>query len=68
MPSMNSGFSISSDTSFGDLSLSCSFSSVEEYRQILEGEEYEEIVEPCPFEPQARRHKEGWYPLLINYS
>ena len=55
MPCMDSVFSISSDTSFFDLSLSCSFSLVEE--QILECEESEEIVEPTYlFEPQLARH------------
>ena len=56
MPCMDSVFSVSSDTSFGDFSLSCSFSSVEEHRQTLEGEESEEeIVEPYKFEPQASK-------------
>ena len=50
---MDSVFSVSSDTSFGDFSLSCSFSPVEKHRQILEGEESEEIVEPYKFEHQA---------------
>ena len=40
-----SAFSVSSDTSFGDLSLSYSFFLVEKHRQTLEGEESEEIVE-----------------------
>ena len=35
---MESVFSDSSDTSFGDLSLSCSFSPVEEHRQTPEVE------------------------------
>ena len=55
MPSMDSVFSDSSGTHFGDLSLSCSFSSVEEHRQTLGGEKYEEIVQPHQFEPQASK-------------
>ena len=55
MPSMDSVFSVSSDTNLGDFSLSCLFSSVEEHRHILEGEESEEIVQPYQFEPQASK-------------
>ena len=50
MPNMEGVFSATTDTSFGDLSLSHSFSPVEEHRQILEGEESEEIVELNQFE------------------
>ena len=60
MPCLGSVFSVSSDTSLGDLSLSCSFSTVEEHRQILKGEESEEISESYQFEPQATK-------LLIVY-
>ena len=55
MPNMDTVFSVSSDTGFGDLSLSCSFFPVEEHRETLEGEESEEIVEPYQFEPQASK-------------
>ena len=55
MPCMDSVFSVRSDTSFGDLSLFCTFPPVEEHTQILEGEECEEIVEPYQFEPQASK-------------
>ena len=51
MPSMDILFSAGSDISFGDLSLSCSFYSVEEHIHTLEGDESEEIVEPYQFEP-----------------
>ena len=37
VPCMDSVQPDSSDTSFGDLSLSCSFSQVKEHRQTLEG-------------------------------
>ena len=49
---MDNVFSGSSDTNYGDLSLSCSFFPVEEHKQIL-NEISEEIVEPYQFEPQA---------------
>ena len=59
MPCTDSIFSVSSDTSFGDLSPSCSFSPVGEHRQTLESKESEEIVEPYQFEPQASKSLEG---------
>ena len=52
---MDSVFSVSSDTIFGDLSLPCPFPPVEEHRQILEGEESEKIVELYQLEPKASR-------------
>ena len=56
MPCMDSVFSVSCfHISFGDLSLPCSFSPVEGRRQTLEGGEFEEIVEPYQFGPQASK-------------
>ena len=56
---MHSVLSVSSETSFGDLSLSCLFSLVEEHRQILKGEESQEIVESYQFEPQGSKSLVG---------
>ena len=55
MPCMDSVFCVNSDTSFYDLSLSCLIFTLEEHRQTLGGEKFEEIVQPYQFEPQHLR-------------